>query len=353
MCATLYYSPFSERNGHALDDCGAREASGRPASGVTANVTKLSDEADAQFRTGISMLAAPDAAQRLDEAIGLIDAAAAQGHVEALERRAVFECSGLGRAVDWDKALDVLTGAAELGSQSAGRQLILLADDRFEAKMPDVPPKGWKEIRSRISMPGRLRPPTGTGRTLSADPFIRAISGFCSAAECQWLITAAEPWLERATLYNQGVADARTNQYAVLNILHTDLIAEMLRARIANEIGAPLQCLEISQVLRYGIGDEFAPHYDFLDPQANRDEIDRFGQRTATFLIYLNEEFEGGETSFPRLGVRHRGRIGEAIVFGNLRPGRLPDPRTQHAGLPPTSGEKWLFSQWIRDRYSA
>ena len=25
-----------------------------------------------------------------------------------------------------------------------------------------------------------------------------------------------------------------------------------------------------------------------------------------------------------------------------------PDPMTLHAGMAPTSGEKWLFSQWIR-----
>lgn len=26
-----------------------------------------------------------------------------------------------------------------------------------------------------------------------------------------------------------------------------------------------------------------------------------------------------------------------------------PDKATRHAGLPPTEGEKWLFSQWIRE----
>jgi len=30
--------------------------------------------------------------------------------------------------------------------------------------------------------------------------------------------------------------------------------------------------------------------------------------------------------------------------------GGKPDPLSEHAGLPVTSGEKWLLSQWIRDR---
>ena len=63
---------------------------------------------DAEFRTGMSMLAAPDAAEKLNEAVVLVDAAASQGHAEALERRALFECSGVGRPVDWEKALDSL-----------------------------------------------------------------------------------------------------------------------------------------------------------------------------------------------------------------------------------------------------
>ena len=74
------------------------------------------------------------------------------------------------------------------------------------------------------------------------------------------------------------------------------------------------------------------------------------GQRIVTFLIYLNEGFVGGETDFPRLGLRHKGAKGDALYFGNLDPAGAPDPRTLHAGLPPTRGEKWLFSQWVRNR---
>lgn len=314
---------------------------------------KPHEASDPRFLAGMSMLASPEAAQKLPEAVALIEAAAAAGDPEATARRAAFECAGVGHPADWQKALDLLVDAAQLGSEVAARQLILLADDRFEAAArAEKPESQWKEIRSRIPIAKRMRPPAATGRTLSADPFVRAIPGMCTPSECQWLISAAEPWLERATLYNEGVGEGRTNQFAVFNLLHIDLVAEMIRTRIASEIGAPLPCLEVSQVLRYAVGEEFMLHCDFLDPQVNRDDIERFGQRAATFLIYLNEDFDGGETSFPRLGIRHRGRTGDALVFGNLGRNRMPDPRTQHAGLPPTRGEKWLFSQWVRDRYS-
>ena len=103
-------------------------------------------------------------------------------------------------------------------------------------------------------------------------------------------------------------------------------------------------------MLHYGVGEEFVLHCDFLDPQAFAEEIARHGQRAATVLIYLNDSFEGGETSFPRLGLNHRGKTGDALVFSNVDGAGMPDDRAQHAGCPPTAGEKWVFSQWVRDR---
>lgn len=56
---------------------------------------------------------------------------------------------------------------------------------------------------------------------------------------------------------------------------------------------------------------------------------------------------------FPRVNLNHRGRKGDAWLFSNVDAAtRVPDPLTLHAGTPPTNGEKWIFSQWIRDRHS-
>ena len=96
----------------------------------------------------------------------------------------------------------------------------------------------------------------------------------------------------------------------------------------------------------------FEDHYDFVDPQTPgyAQEIARNGQRRITFLLYLNDDYEGGETAFPRLDVHHRGRAGDALFFVNVRPDGVGDTRTLHAGRPPVRGEKWVLSQFIRDR---
>ena len=69
-----------------------------------------------------------------------------------------------------------------------------------------------------------------------------------------------------------------------------------------------------------------------------------------TVLVWLNEGYGGGETAFPELGLTIEPGMGDALIFQNVDAGGRPDPRTRHAGLPVTHGEKWLASRWIRAR---
>ena len=78
------------------------------------------------------------------------------------------------------------------------------------------------------------------------------------------------------------------------------------------------------------------------------EQIRRQGQRVATVLIYLNENYAGGETDFPELAWRFKGKTGDALCFWNADMDGRPAPRSLHAGIPPVGGEKWVFSQWIR-----
>ena len=126
----------------------------------------------------------------------------------------------------------------------------------------------------------------------------------------------------------------------------------MLRAKMAQAAELPVMAMESTAVLHYEPGEEFLPHFDFLDvnqPGPAKDVAGR-GQRVLTFLISLNEGYEGGETDFPEIGKRWKGRKGNALFFWNVEPDGTPDRLTRHAGLPPTRGEKWLLSQWIRGR---
>jgi hypothetical protein len=108
----------------------------------------------------------------------------------------------------------------------------------------------------------------------------------------------------------------------------------------------------MTTVLHYLPGQTYKPHYDFIDPTVSlfHEELKERGQRCATALIYLSTVFTGGETDFPVLNWRYKGGAGDAIVFWNVSESGQPMPRSLHTGLPPTSGQKWLLSKWVRDR---
>jgi len=135
-----------------------------------------------------------------------------------------------------------------------------------------------------------------------------------------------------------------------LGIGEMNVVTEVIRHRISAATALPVPLFEPSQVLHYSVGQSFRPHHDFLDPgnPAYCDDLARFGQRIATFLIYLNDGYGGGETSFPAIDLQFRASEGDALFLTNVTRDGTPDPTTLHAGLPPTSGEKWVFSQWIR-----
>src|SRR5690606_34966881 len=147
-------------------------------------------------------------------------------------------------------------------------------------------------------------------------------------------------------------SETRTNTAAGFNLMDTDLVQLMVQTRIAASIGWPIPNMEAPTVLHYDVGEEITNHFDFVDPSLPDyvEEVRTRGERVITFLVYLNDDYEGGETDFPRLGVSHKGKLGEALYFVNALPSGEPDRRTLHAGRPPSRGEKWIFSQFIRNK---
>ena len=293
----------------------------------------------------------------VQRAAGLLEEASSQGDAQASERCALLDALGSARPPDWNRSLDFLARAAEQGSATAQEQMLLLADNRSDPAVPsDADSDFWSVLRGRISLEERMLP--GEKQSLSDSPRIRMIPGFATPAECRWLISLARPQLGPATVFDhesggQKLDTARDNSFLELRIGEMNVLTEVIRQRISAAVNLPVPLFEPSQILHYAPGQRFKAHHDFLDPAnpAYRDSLMTFGQRIATFLIYLNDGYQGGETSFPRIGLNFRAEQGDALFFANVTKDGAPDPNTVHAGLPTTSGEKWVFSQWIRDRF--
>jgi prolyl 4-hydroxylase len=290
------------------------------------------------------ILASGDA-DALERGGARVKEAADLGSPAAMTRLAHFMAAGVLEKADWDGAVDTLQRAAELDWTPALDELRVLA------RRDGAP----SEMRAHVDIRAWIAPKAT--QVVSDAPRIRTIDGFMSADECAWMMALGQPKLARASVYDNAargnkVVSARSNKAAPLVLMDMDIVTVFLTARMAHTTGLPSQWFEPPAVLHYSPGEEFTPHFDFLNPAVpgQAAELKRGGQRVATFLTYLNDGYEGGETDFPRLNYRFKGKAGDALVFGNVDPSGAPDQRTMHAGLPPTSGEKWLLSQWIRDR---
>jgi 2,3-bisphosphoglycerate-dependent phosphoglycerate mutase len=237
-----------------------------------------------------------------------------------------------------------------LSERRAQAQLVMLA--------PDGGQEDWIALRAGVDIAALTAPPPR--RPVSERPRIRVIENFASPAECDWVIAIARGRLNPAWVWDPLTGKnrpdpSRTNKGLDLGPVEMDLVVQVLRARISAASNLPLPVFEPAQIMHYSVGEEFLPHHDYLDPgqAGDRAQIARMGQRIATFLLYLNDDYEGGETEFLKTGFCYRGGKGDALLFANVDPAGAPDPLTTHAGRSPSRGEKWILSQWIRDRSPA
>jgi prolyl 4-hydroxylase len=253
----------------------------------------------------------------------LIDAAKAGG-AEAPAILAVLSAAGAHVRQSWHEGLSALVLAAERGWLPAREQLGVLAVDRdLAAAAPALAPsdsKVWKRLGQSVAAgPWHVAPER---RELNKDPAIVSFPGLLSPAICEWFVEQARPRLEPAR-----VDETRTHSAARFSLVDATFVHLLMQARMAASCGIPIQQMGTSTVLHYRPGQESANHHESVDH---------------TFLAYLNDDYEGGETHFPELTVRHEGTRGEGLYFVSVK----------HAGLPPTQGDKWMVSQSIRNRTS-
>jgi hypothetical protein len=309
-----------------------------------------SGDPEAEFAYAMLLLRDPARSADGPRAIKMFESAAGKAHGGAVAMTALFEAMGSLRPQNWPKALDRLRDAAELDCRAAQGQLLALAGLTQDCGETD-----WADVRNRIAADELLKPPPR--QMLSEAPRIIAYPGFASAVECAWIIDRARDRLQPARIFDPASAgdtydSARDNDSVEFLLPDMDVVLEAVRARIASATRLPVPIFEPTQVLHYSVGEQFRPHHDFFDLESGgiAEHVRRFGQRIGTMLVYLNDSYEGGETAFPRIGLGHRGKTGDALFFANIDRSGRGDPMTLHAGAPPTSGEKWVFSQWIRDR---
>jgi prolyl 4-hydroxylase len=103
---------------------------------------------------------------------------------------------------------------------------------------------------------------------------------------------------------------------------------------------------------RYAVGQEFKAHTDYFEP--NGVDFERFcsvaGNRTWTFMIYLNRPEAGGATRFKVIDKTVQPETGKLLGWNNRRRDGSLNPATLHHGMRVRKGVKYVITKWYRER---
>jgi prolyl 4-hydroxylase len=294
---------------------------------------------------------------RQREAVALLEHAAGRGDPDAIFMIANWRLLGLYGARDLSKAHDLLRCAAERGHVEAARLRAFLIGngtgcrsdpDRARSLLAQIAQQDRYAGLQAAFLPKMM--PADAALTLpieelSKEPNVKVIRGLLLENECEYIRELAEPAL-RPSFVIDPITKARvphptrTSMGMSFGPTEEDLVINAINCRIAAVSGTQVARGEPLHILRYQPGQEFKPHLDGLAGVSN--------QRRWTVLVYLNDDYEGGETEFPDPGHKFRGATGDALMFENVAADGRPDRRSRHAGRPVLSGTKWLATRWIR-----
>lgn len=256
-------------------------------------------DVESMTRLGKRLLAGDFAPHLPRDGAGFLIQAAKAGGAEAPAILAVLSAAGAHVRQSWNEGLSALVLAAERGWQPAREQLGVLAADRgLAAAAPEIARTSgniWKRLGQSVAAgPWHVAPER---HELSSDPAVVSFPGLLTPAICDWFI----------------------EQAATFSLVDLTFVQLLVQARMAASCGIPVQRMEASTVLHYRPGQESSTHHSPVD---------------LTFLAYLNDDYDGGETDFPELGIRHKGTKGEGLYCV-----------TKPAGLPPTQRDQWILCQ--------
>lgn len=187
-----------------------------------------------------------------------------------------------------------------------------------------------------------------------AQPDIAVFDNFLSEFDCKRLINEATPHLKRSTVVGTPTEpdvlhDARTSSGMFFQRGASPLV-RAIETRLAALTNTDIKQGEGLQVLRYEPGQRYDAHNDWFDPASpgQAAQMTHGGQRLYSCILYLNDDFDGGETDFPLARLRVTPKRGSVCIFRNLTTDIEPDVRTLHGGLPPSNGTKYVATKWIR-----
>lgn len=299
---------------------------------------------------------------RVPDAILLLNRGAAAGDPDALFKLATWRLEGLRVPRDIAMARDLFRRASQRGSMGAAAIFANFTAAGFGATrdwqgglalLRTLAGKNQRAKRELETIEAMDLTADGDpaslpeGEIISTAPHVTRFMGLFSALECKYLIEAATPMLEPSVVIDNDTGrqiknPIRTSDGMGFTAPLENPAVHALNRRIAAASGTTPEQGEPLQILRYRAKQEYKTHIDAIPGFDN--------QRFLTMLVYLNDDYKGGETRFHKTGLAVKGKRGDAILFRNITADGRPDNDAAHAGMPVTGGVKLIASRWIRQR---
>jgi prolyl 4-hydroxylase len=180
---------------------------------------------------------------------------------------------------------------------------------------------------------------------------IKIIENLLTSDECDKIISLCDGKLFTSKLYNDNddLLDKKDRLSEQCWLKDEDnALVRNISDKIKDLTNTHKNYSEDLQVVKYGVGGFFKPHFD----ACNGDEkyctrMNIGGPRYLTVLIYLNDDLEGGETAFPKIEKKVQPKKGRAVIFQNVDKNGHIIEQALHGGESVTKGFKWIANKWI------
>ncbi|MDC0886506.1 2OG-Fe(II) oxygenase [Altererythrobacter sp.] len=174
---------------------------------------------------------------------------------------------------------------------------------------------------------------------------------FLTPEHCQALIALIDAERRPSTLADEnGDQYFRTSETCDLSTDHAPV--DLLEGALTQLSGIDPVFGEPLQGQRYDVGQEFKPHCDYFNPGGS--DYDKYcsvaGQRTWTFMIYLNQVEAGGATRFKAIRKSFQPEAGTLLCWNNRKADGSVNPNTLHHGMKVRRGVKYVITKWYREK---
>ena len=158
--------------------------------------------------------------------------------------------------------------------------------------------------------------------------------------ECEYIKSRALPKLRSSTVSDDMIIDDMIRRSETAWLHTDDPVIHTIVNKCLKYTNKPCENCEGIQVLRYKPRGFYTVHQDATNAHKNK--------RMHTFILALNDEYEGGTTYFPVLKRRYRLHKGDALFFDTLDNRGMINNKSLHTGEEVKRGEKWICNVWVR-----